>query len=91
MPFGGSGERTRWWSIHAAGPDWQALFLRALDLMMIPATGRGGTIDIGSGTGRLSWRGTPRWTRIDVDLRGMNEKKQAVVKAALLKAARYAQ
>jgi hypothetical protein len=91
VPFTAGREQTRWWSLHAASPDWRALFSRALDLMMIPAIGEGDAIAIGSGTGRVSWRGTPRWTRIDVDLQGMSEKKQAVVKAALLKAARYAQ
>jgi hypothetical protein len=104
VPFVVTGmHRGRWLSLHAAAPDWKALFIRALDLMLIPATDadRGGEASrsadrndgilvIGNGLGRVRWRRRSAWTIIDLDLNGMSGKKQAVVKAALLKAARYA-
>ena len=86
---GGAGE-VRWLAIHMAPPDWKMLFARALDLMMIAAVGADGGLLVGDQAGRIGWRGPSSWTVIDVDLGGMNPKKQAVVKAALLKAARYA-
>jgi hypothetical protein len=91
VPIAGGGSAGRWVAIHRAPPDWKALFTQALDLMMIDARSPDTSVlAIGDGSGRLCWRGPSSWTIIDVDLRGMSEKKQAVVKAALLKAARYA-
>jgi hypothetical protein len=90
MPLVGRVQGARWLALHAAPPDWTALFTRALDLMLIEVVNRDGTIVVGERLGRVTWRGASGWTLIDVDLAGMSEKKQAVVKAALLKAARYA-
>jgi hypothetical protein len=90
VPFGRAPSEARWLAIHTAPPDWKTLFARALDLMMIAAVVTGGALVVGDEAGRICWRGPSSWTVIDVDLGGMSAKKQAVVKAALLKAARYA-
>jgi hypothetical protein len=46
-------------------------------------------LTIGNNLGTISWRVTASWTIIDVKLGGMSARKQDVVGAALLKAARY--
>ena len=83
--------RRRWLALHRTPPDWSVLFGRALDLMMIDARPDGACgVIIGGGTSRLRWRQGRTWTIIDLELEGMGGAKRAVVRTALLKAARYA-
>ena len=90
IPFGTGADRGKWVAVHGSPPDWKTLFTRALDLMLIDVVYREETLVVGDRLGRVTWRAGSGWTLIDVELAGMSEKKQAVVKAALLKAARYA-
>lgn len=81
--------RVRWLALHRRPPDWGALFLRALDLMLIDATGGSSDLDLAGLAGRIRWRSGGRWSIIDLDLVPMKEAKRTVVLIALLKAARY--
>jgi hypothetical protein len=57
--------------------------------MLLDGTALDCRLTIGNNLGTISWRGQPTWTIIDMELAGMSPKKQVVVRAALLKAARY--
>jgi hypothetical protein len=90
LPFAGGRTRARWLSLHVEPPDWIALFSRACDLMLIEVKACGPCdLTVGNNAGHLCWRQTLGWTIIELELAGMSEKKQTVVRTALLKAARY--
>lgn len=81
--------RRVWISMHAAPPDWGALFARGLDLMLVETSSDGAALVIEGAVGRVAWSAGQRCTRIALELSGFSPRKRALVAAAIAKAARY--
>jgi hypothetical protein len=86
---GPSHTRWRWIALHREPPPWRDLFGRALALLGVGAVPVPGGLAIGSGAGRIAWRGSRRWSVVTLELTGFSARKRALVAAALVKVARY--
>jgi hypothetical protein len=70
----------RWLAIHRRVPAWSEIFAETLDLMGVRL-----------GEREIVWRARRWWTIVELRLSGFSPKKQRLIAAGLLKAARYNQ
>lgn len=93
LPLGRSRDggtlRMRCLAFHRVAPLWPDVFMRMLRLAGVPAAAETSTLVIGDDAGRVSWRVAERWTTIDVMLMKGSTRKQDLIAAAIVKAARY--
>jgi hypothetical protein len=79
----------RWCALQRDQSDWSAIFSSVLQLLAIEVTEFPQRLQLHDGKGEITWHG--RWccTSIHVRLLKFSERKQKLVAAALLKAARH--
>jgi hypothetical protein len=78
-----------WISLRSVPPDWEKILASALDLIWLENTRRPGQIELNGQRGFIQWHEGRRTTRIRLRLENLSDKKQSLVAAALLKAARF--
>jgi len=81
--------RWRWCALDCSQLDWGAIFSSVFQLLAIELTEFPERLQLHDGKGEITWHG--RWccTSIHVRLLKFSERKQKLVAAALLKAARH--
>jgi len=79
----------RWYALHRGRPDWNTIFASLLRLLDIQAAKSPKRLQLANGAGEVAWHRCWPGTRINVQLLKFSERKQKLVAAALLKAARH--
>ena len=83
------GTLRRWYVLHTDKPNWSAIFARVLGLLEIEAAESAQSLTLAAGAGEVTWHSCRFGTTINMQLLRFSERKQKLVAAALLKAARY--
>jgi hypothetical protein len=78
-----------WISFRRAPPDWEKILGSTLDLIWLPNVRRPGHIQLSDQHGLITWNESRRVTKIVVRVEGFSVRKESLIAAALLKAARF--
>ena len=78
----------RWCALHRGQIDWGEIFFSVLQLLTIKTTEFSDRLLLGDGAGEVTWQNHGWGTTINVQFSKFSERKQELVAAALLKAAR---
>jgi hypothetical protein len=78
----------RWCALHRGQFDWGEIFSSVLQLLTIKTTEFSDRLLLGDGVGEVAWQNHWWGTTINVQFSKFSERKQELVAATLLKAAR---
>jgi hypothetical protein len=82
------GNLRRWYILHRDKPNWSAVFTGVLRLLDMEATASSQSLKLAGDAGEVTWHSRRCGTTINVQLLRFSERKQKLLAAALLKAAR---
>jgi hypothetical protein len=86
---GGNALEETWISLRRAPPNWEKIFGSTLDLIWLPNARQPGHIQLSDQHGFITWHESRRVTKIAVRIEGFSVRKESLIAAALLKAARF--
>jgi hypothetical protein len=78
-----------WISLRRVPSDWEKILASALDLIWLQNTRQPGRIELNHQHGFIQWHEGRGMTKIRMRLENFSPKKQSLIAAALLKAARF--